>query len=373
MPQDAIAAASNPAGMVLIGDRTDLGLSWFRPQRDSTISGSPDPTVNGNYDADKTENFLVPEFGYNRKVRSDLSLGVSVYGHGGMNTDYDRPIPLLGTSRPGIDLAQLFIAPTIAWQVTPKHSLGLSVNLAYQRFEAKGLQNFDQPGFTKHLGKVTNNGYDSAVGAGIHLGWIGQISDDVNVGATYQSKTYMSEFDDYKGLFADGGDFDIPAHYGVGIAIKATPKLTVAADVERIFYSDVNSVGNDSVGKLLTGQQLGANNGPGFGWRDINVYKLGVSYAYNQDLTLRTGYNHSTQPVRDHDALFNILAPGVVQDQLTLGASWKLGKGELSVSYMHAFEDSVKASNAIPNAFGGGDVKLKMHQDSFGITYGWKL
>ncbi|MDT8310650.1 MAG: outer membrane protein transport protein, partial [Methylophaga sp.] len=257
LPQDTIAAASNPAGMALIGDRIDLGLSWFRPQREATISGSPLPPVNGKFDADKTENFLIPEFGYNRKITSDFSLGVSVYGHGGMNTDYDRPIPLLGNSRPGVDLAQLFVAPTIAWQITPKHSLGLAVNFAYQRFEAKGLQNFDNPAFTKHPGKVTNNGHDSSIGAGIHLGWIGQISDSVSVGAAYQSKTYMSEFDDYKGLFADDGDFDIPAHYGVGIAIKATPKLTVVADVERIFYSDVNSVGNDSVGKLLTGQQLG--------------------------------------------------------------------------------------------------------------------
>lgn len=183
----------------------------------------------------------------------------------------------------------------------------------------------------------------------------------------------MSEFDDYKGLFADDGDFDIPAHYGVGIAIKATPKLTVAADVERIFYSDVNSVGNDSVGKLLSGQQLGDNNGPGFGWRDINLYKLGVSYAYSNNLTLRAGYNHNTQPIRDRDALLNVLAPGVVQDHLTLGASWQLGKGELTVSYLHAFEESVNANNAIPAGFGGGDVNLKMHQDSFGITYGWKL
>ena len=54
----------------------------------------------------------------------------------------------------------------------------------------------------------------------------------------------MSKFKEYAGLFADGGDFDIPANYGVGIAFKATPKLTVAADVQRIDYSGVGSVGN---------------------------------------------------------------------------------------------------------------------------------
>ena len=37
LPQDAIAAASNPAGMGLIGDRMDVGMTWFRPQRQSEI------------------------------------------------------------------------------------------------------------------------------------------------------------------------------------------------------------------------------------------------------------------------------------------------------------------------------------------------
>jgi long-chain fatty acid transport protein len=34
LPQDALAAATNPAGMGLIGDRIDLGATWFRPIRE---------------------------------------------------------------------------------------------------------------------------------------------------------------------------------------------------------------------------------------------------------------------------------------------------------------------------------------------------
>ncbi|MDE2353380.1 MAG: long-chain fatty acid transporter, partial [Betaproteobacteria bacterium] len=43
LPQDALAAASNPAGMVWVGDRTDLGLEWFRPTRSSSITGNGVP------------------------------------------------------------------------------------------------------------------------------------------------------------------------------------------------------------------------------------------------------------------------------------------------------------------------------------------
>ncbi|MCE2969912.1 MAG: hypothetical protein LW847_06780 [Burkholderiales bacterium] len=42
LPQDAIAAATNPAGMAFVGDRFDLGPTWFRPSRSATIGGMPD-------------------------------------------------------------------------------------------------------------------------------------------------------------------------------------------------------------------------------------------------------------------------------------------------------------------------------------------
>lgn len=375
LPQDALAAATNPAGMGLIGDRVDFGVTWFRPQRESKISNSPVPGANGNYEGNDTDNFLIPEFGYNRQITPDVTLGVSVYGNGGMNTDYERAIPLFGNSSPGVDLAQLFIAPTATWKINETNTIGVAVNLAYQRFEARGLQNFDNPMFTQSPGKVSNNGHDSSYGAGVHIGWIGQISDTVTLGAKYQTKTYMSKFDKYKGLFAEGGDFDIPESYGVGIAVKATPKLTLAADVQRIEYSDVDSVGNSINQLVQQGQQLGTNRGAGFAWKDVTAVKVGASYAWSDTLTLRAGYNHSSQPIRRSETLFNILAPGVVQDHITLGATWVLpNQSELSFAYMHAFEEKVRGSNnSIPAAFGGGEADLKMYQDSLGIAYGWKL
>jgi long-chain fatty acid transport protein len=373
LPQDALAAAANPAGMGLIGDRVDFGVTWFRPIRESEILGNAGgAAVNGTYDANDTENFIIPEFGYNRQINPNVTFGVSVYGNGGMNTDYKKPVPLLGSTQPGVDLIQLFVAPTATWKVTPSNTIGVSLNLAYQRFEAKGLQNFDNPFFSKSPGSVTNNGHDNSYGAGIHLGWIGQLNDVVTIGATYQTKTYMTKFDKYKGLFAEDGDFDIPSSYGIGVAVKATQQLTVAADLQRINYSDVASVGNISLPNLANG--LGSDNGAGFGWRDVTVAKVGASYAYNDALTIRAGYNHSTQPIRQTDTLFNILAPGVIQDHVTLGATYVLpNKSELSFSYVHAFEENVNGSSSIPPGFGGGNVNLKMYQDSVGIAYGWQL
>jgi long-chain fatty acid transport protein len=373
LPQDAIAAAANPAGMGLIGDRVDFGVTWFRPQREAelvnTAGGSK--AFDDTYDANDTENFIIPEFGYNRVITPEVTFGVSVYGNGGMNTDYKKTIPLFGTSPQRMDLAQLFIAPTATWKITPSNTIGVAVNLAYQRFEIKGLQNFQAASTSPN--NLTNKGYDNSYGAGLHLGWVGQVNDAVTLGATYQSKTYMSKFDKYKGLFAENGDFDIPETYGAGIAIKATPALTVAADIQRINYSDVDSVGN-SINNLFAGNQLGTNKGPGFAWKDVTAIKIGTSYAWNESLTIRAGYNHSSQPIRKSETLFNILAPGVVQDHITFGATYVLpNKSELSLAYMHAFEENVRGSGSIPSGFGRGEANLKMYEDSLGIAYGWQL
>ncbi len=376
LPQDALAAATNPAGMVMVGDRIDAGVDWFRPVRGATITGTAfGGFSDGNFDGNNTKNFFVPEFGYNKMMNSNMSLGVSVYGNGGMNTDYTRAIPLFNmanTQAAGINLEQLFIAPTVAWKVTPTQSIGVSLNLAYQRFGAKGLQNF--LGFSSSPANVINNGYDTSTGYGLHLGWIGQITDTVSLGAMYQSKTKMSKFNKYSGLFADAGSFDIPATYGVGIAVKATPATTVAADIQVIEYSGVPSVANPLSNLTALGNLLGTPNGPGFGWKNMTVFKLGVSHDWSEALTVRAGYNHNNQQIPSGETMFNIIAPGVVQDHVTLGASWNVTKdNEVTLSYMHAFKNTINGVGSIPAALGGGEANINMYQDSLGIAYSWKL
>jgi long-chain fatty acid transport protein len=373
LPQDTLSIAANPAGLTTIGNRLDIGATWFRPVRDAEIEGSP-AAINGKYDGNDTENFLIPEFGYSKQLNDTTTVGVAIYGNGGMNTDYKNGFPLFNNtgSRVGVNFIQAFASPTIAWKLSPTQSVGVSLNLAYQRFEAKGLQNFANSTFSSSPDHVTNKGADSAYGAGLHVGWQGKINDQVTLGAHYQTRTYMTKFDRYKGLFAEQGDFDIPATFGVGIAVKATPALTLAGDIQRIRYSEVDAVGA-SIANFFTAQ-LGTDNGAGFGWKDVTVFKLGALYAYSEQLTLRAGYNHVNQPIPSSQTLFNTLAPAVVEDHVSLGATWKFANSsELSFSYTHAFENEIKGSNSIPVAFGGGDVNLKMYQDSLGVAYSWAL
>lgn len=404
---DTFGGANNPASMVWVGNRVDLGVDLFSPRRSmerfdipSTTSLPPELEpfryTGAAADVDSKKNFfLMPEFGYNRMLNANTSIGVTVYGNGGMNTTYEdritctfpNPAPppsfvsfpgnvMCGQGDAGIDLMQLIIAPTLAYKINEQHSVGISPLVGIQAFEASGLQSFGQQGFSSNPGALTNNGHDIAYGLGVRIGWMGKLSETVTVGAAYASKIYMSEFDDYAGLFAEQGDFDVPSNWNLGIAIQASPKVKVALDYQRINYTDVASVSNPSTNLRLPAGAglLGRDQGAGFGWSDVDVWKLGLEYAYSDKLTLRAGYNHGDNPINASDVGFNILAPGVIEDHVTLGFTYVTASGgELTMAYMHAFENKVCGPcSGVTSAFGGGE-RVKMYQDSIGIAYGWKM
>ncbi|WP_334154942.1 OmpP1/FadL family transporter [Tepidimonas sp.] len=372
MAHDAFAGVNNPAAAAFAGNRWDVGAEIFRPYRDAQFVGQT-PVVESGRTA-----FPIPEFGYNVKLSERLALGVTVYGNGGMNTSY-APFPngfnlMGGQGKLGVDLMQLIVAPTLAYQVADGHALGISPLLVLQRFEAYGLQGFSM--MSQSPGDVTNRGKDTSTGIGVRLGYFGKLGDRVTVGAAYSPKTDMSRFDKYKGLFAGGGDFDIPENYGVGVAVQLTPALTVALDATRVKYGGVPAIANGSLSQVMAGQPLGAAAGPGFGWRDIGVVKVGVQWQASPQWTLRAGYNKGDNPIRPQDAMFNVLAPGVIREHLTFGATWAPDKDtEWTFALWHGRRETVVGPSVdfMSGAMNPTGTRIGMHQNGFGVQYSRKF
>lgn len=410
MASDAFGGANNPASMVWAGDRLDIGLDLFAPKRSISRTGSA-AGIDGSSNSGSNL-FYVPEFGYNKMLGWDMSAGITVYGNGGMNTDYQGgelgnagtcgtgggfntasgqagPYNLLcGAGKLGMNLEQLIIAPTFAMKVNKQHSFGASLLIGHQKFKAYGLSSFY--GYTPNAANpfatnnfVTDRGNDTSWGYGLKFGWMGKVSDTVTLGASYTTKMKMQKFDKYKDLFAEQGGFDMPSSLNIGIAVKASPTWTVAADYQRINYSDIKSVSNssrmpnDAIAPAFSGvaNSLGCSSCRGFGWGDVDVIKLGVEYQYSPSLILRAGYNHTDNPIQSRDVTFNMIAPGVVQDHITLGFTYSVSKdSELTMSYMHAYKNSVSGASLFNTWLGGTAVdKIEMSQDSLGIAYGMKF
>jgi len=420
LSQDTYAAAVNPAGMAKAVGKADVGVMIFSPIREAE-TGASGIQNRSNSEAD---GFIIPSGGFVMRLNDKMTAGMTIYANGGLNTDYEpdatvnTPDGLGGFNQVagnifgfpgeglGVDLAQLIFAPTITYDINERHTIGASLLIGYQQFEAYGLQGFcglkqanatdvtqmcaNTGGFGSAQSNdgLTNQGYDRAWGTGLRVGWQGQISDNITMGAAYSTKIYMDEFDDYDQLFAEDGDFDIPANWSIGIAGKVTPKTTVSVDVQHIEYSDVKSIANagPSLGSCdfgggvmpnpFCGGQgfLGTDNGLGFGWDDVTVLKIGAIYEHNNEFTYRFGYSHSSEAFDDDQLAFNVLAPAVITDHITAGFTYRpsgWGDQEITFTYMHAFEN--EQEGLFPAAFGGGQTELQMYQHAFDFQYSWNF
>jgi long-chain fatty acid transport protein len=401
---DTLAAANNPAGMVWQGARYDIGATLFSPMREYSAKGGPTNQCQGANctfsigDGDQSidsenEEFLIPSFGYNWLLDNGNTIGISVFGNGGMNTEYKGgeasffiPPPgpgafltfdgTYGDGTAGVDLAQLFISTTYSAKLSETSSWGISGLIAYQRFEAKGLGSFAP--FSTDPDNLTNNDHDTSTGVGIRIGYQAEISPGFRFGAAYQPKIDMSEFDDYSGLFAEDGDFDIPSNFTIGLSVEVGNNGLFVADVQRINYEDVDAVSNP-IEPLVDGSCsadpfnggtgsgcLGGSDGAGFGWEDIVIFKLGYQWQ-DGDMTWRVGYSDSEQPIPSSEVTFNILAPGVMTKHLTFGFTKQFDHNSaLDFAFMYAPTEEVDGTSTFDPA---QEIELEMEQYELALSY----
>lgn len=378
-PQDSLVAATNPAGMVWLGNRVDGGMEWFRADQGSRISGNT-LGLNGDRDAREKTLFLVPEFGASYMLLPGHAIGISVYGNGGTTRYADNPLTALdGSSPAGLEFRQAIVAPAWAFKLGEHHSFGIALNIVRQRIEARGFEHFDDPIFSLVPGSVTGRGHDHSNGIGFRLGWMGHVTPALALGAAWQPRIRMQRFERYSGLLPDGGSFDVPASWVLGAALKAGRDLTLAMDVQRIQFRGTRAFGNSADCFLEETCLLGSAGGPGSGWRDVTVLKLGLDYALALDLKLRAGFAYLRQPIPPSQTLLNAFSPAVTEKHITLGFTWQAAPGhELTLSYMHAFEGKVNGEGSvpvgpIPGGVGGGEADLRMKQRALGVAWGWRF
>jgi len=416
LPDDAIGVANNPAAAITAAGKYDLGIAVFAPVRRYETSASQ---INGNYGAftigpnDLTSDndyFFIPHMAGAWKINDKSAWAAAFYGRGGMNTtwnfgtatfDPDGPGPapvatymgtygggvVGGNGAAGVDLSQAFLDVGYAYQFNDKFSVGISAVGVMQVFAARGLpafagytETFAASGGTVMPDSLTNNGHDQSYGFSAKVGFQWDITEKFAFASSYTPKIGMSKLKDYSDLFADGGNMDIPADLKAGITIRPNEGLAFNLDVEKIWYSDVPSVGNPfsnlfgcptaGAGGTNLSNCLGGKNGAGFGWDDMIVYKFGVQWSSGNDWTWRMGYSHGDQPIPESEMVFNILAPGVIEDHLTFGFTRELTSGnEFNMAFMYAFKKKVSGPNTLDPT---QSITFDMDQWEIEFSYGWK-
>jgi long-chain fatty acid transport protein len=364
------------------GSQFDIALGWLGPNIDATPSGFP------SSDSDATS-FLMPAMGYASKT-GKLTWAAGVFAQGGMGAEYDDPQMTMGTGdiRSEVGVGRAMIAA--AYNVNDRLNVGGSVDIVWAGMDLQmavpgGMMNTFDP-LTRPWGLITGGtlamdygdagmqwgrfdfsndsdftGEAMGYGYGAKIGLTYKINDMATVGATYHSKTNLSDletsnatlsmgtFDPVTGApitaaamtgSIDVRDFQWPATYGVGIAVTPNSKTLVALDVKRILWSDVM----DSFQMTFTAD-------PAFGggtldvamgqmWDDQTVIQGGIGYQVNNKLVVRAGFNFADNPIPDQTV--NPLFPATIEKHYTVGFGYQVSpQGNLNASMTYAPEVTV--------------------------------
>jgi long-chain fatty acid transport protein len=408
-PEDAISIVTNPAVAVFLGDKMGVGLTVFMPNRNITSfgegsKGEDDTFSIGPQDIDSDSDlYVLPEVAQTRQLKNDSAFGWAVYMRSGIATSFsggsatfdpdgDGPLGIstlagtYGEGRTGMKLVQGFLDATWAKKWGEKTAYGISAVLASQSVRAKGTgglakytETFAASDGSVLPDKLTGNRGDFNYGIGVKVGLHREFGEHFSAGIMYQSEINMGTANKYSDLFADRGDIDIPSWLRLGVTWKPNNVLSFSADVQKIFYSDIDALGNSftnvydcptaGMGGTDLSSCLGGKNGPGFGWNDVSVYNVGASWDISEKWTVRAGFGSSDQPTPREENFFNIMMVSLTEAHYTAGFSRRMKKGrELSFSFMYSEEESIEARNQLdPNQ----NLLLTTDQFDFQVSYTW--
>ncbi|WP_321821575.1 MULTISPECIES: OmpP1/FadL family transporter [unclassified Burkholderia] len=321
LPQDALVAADNPAGMAMVGNRFDVYGILLVTQSDSTFA---------SYQNHFYSRAIVPALGlgFNYQISPQWTVGVSVTGVG-ISDNYGKSVlPVPGAGPAKSSLIGINTMPTVTYKPLPNLAVGVSLVLGLEQFRSNGAVGATHDGVPFAL---PSHGTRYAMGIGAGVGVLWTPIPLVDLGASYYTKTWFSALPGYRDdlLAASDGHLDGPSRYGVGIALHPLPKLTIAADYMRIQWSGAS----------------GYNIANSFNWHDQNVVRVGASYDISSKWTVRAGYSIANSHFDSDHTLANFYASGINDRAVTAGVTYSFdAKNSITAAVEYDIPRSVRGT-----------------------------
>jgi long-chain fatty acid transport protein len=328
-PQDTGTVLTNPAGIAELGIeevRFDLSPGFLNPPRE----------VNGN--ESDSNLFFMPSGTAAFKVNDRLYFGLGMAAISGFGVDFPDAFPLPNDQQFVTTKGFFKLAPTVAYKVSDKLSLGGSINIGYQSL---ALSN---PSFT-----FSQN---QKFGFGVSLGAVYHINDKMQLGASWISKTNVSEheFNTAAGKFEL--DMDMPQSFALGFAFHPLDGMLIELDAKWINFSATMGSVNISHPAGYTPGDFGLTvpTALNFGWDDQLVLALGVQKEINPKTTVRFGINYAEAPFDEEDVDNNLGSVAIPELHISLGMTRKLSdRISGSLSYTYAFENELTSNTGSGN------------------------
>lgn len=364
---DASSVASNPAGIVDLGTRLDVGIGYFRPavshQATGTPTGAPPPNPpsmiaadGATVDSDRGGS-PIPAIAYVRPVTDRLSAGLGVFAVSGMGVDYPSNVYL---SKALTSYLNARFAPGVAYRVNDVLSVGVALNTMMAQME------YD---VAAAAGQVKHD-TATAFGAGATVGVKAKVTETIALGAAYETRSWFQDFSFDVPGGKDELAFDQPQVVTLGASVRPTALLLLAADVQWIGWSE-------TMGKRQPEYSKSQPTSMPFdmSWKDQWVLKLGAQVTPVKGLDVRAGWDFGAMPLDRDRAFENLVFPAVAEHHFTLGAGYAVAD-RITVSVAGMYSPEAKISGANPGPAPGQMIDAyttKMSQFQIDAGASWRF
>jgi hypothetical protein len=257
-------------------------------------------------------------------VKSGLGLSVGRSFVGDTPAFENGGVSLGGVGHVGVGIERTYLSPSITRELGDQTSVTGSAIFVYQQFASwgfgSGLSTETTPG------PLLNAANESSVGSGVRIEMHRQLAPALGFNVAYQSKVDMDAFQNYRGVYSDPGDFDIPALASAGVGWQIAPRATIAFGVSRVYWSDVSAFTSNALPRRFLAL-LGDGTSPTFEWRDHTVFNVDLDWraSARDDFVLRVTSQQQPEPT---SALL----------RQALAASGAYSDTNIGLMFLHRFE-----------------------------------
>lgn len=225
-----------------------------------------------------------------------------------------------------ISLRAIVVQPTLSFKLSDKLGIGAGAMIVFGGVDLNKALPVMGPDGEAHA-----NIEGTTTAFGFNAGLYYQASDALSLGLNYRSEVAMKMEDGnakffvtpaLSSAFPPDNKFDaelpLPANLTFGAAIKVNRQLTLAADLQYVFWDAYQELVFDF--KENTPQLQDSYNPRKY--ENTLIYRLGAEYVINKKLIVRAGAYFDETPISDE--YLNPETPGMNKIGMSLGASYML-------------------------------------------------
>lgn len=324
---NADAAYYNPANMSWLPDTTSVegGLTYIHLPSIS-YTDNRTPMFNGESD---DENFFVPNIHVVSPDYNNFRFGFALTLPAGLAKRWQDPFPR--TFAEEFSMTVIEANPSVAYRFCSKFSAAAGVRLLYSDATVKslgmvtavpagglggGMPPSDEFTYISRDidGDTTEFGYNLALSF--------MPTEQLKFAATYRSEVDLDLEGDGtlrasesfplhlmpETIYQGGGSVSVPVPAVLSLAVAYTfTKTTVEFEYDRTFWSDYEEIDINYDRNLGNPVLTAAFDDPvAKDWDDVDAFRLGVTYDWNEALTLMAGFGIDGNPIPDETLSFDL-------------------------------------------------------------------